>query len=169
MTDNRQSLSADLASKIRIDILSEELRNGEKITEQALSERYKVSRTPIREALKNLETEGLIEMIPNRGAFVRGLSVDDFRDLYTLRKVYEVQAICWAVERATKTDIENIEESLDFMAFLTYALTYPLYPPFSSAISALFSYISLKHMFCTTLIKMQVREPFLFFSNNPTT
>ena len=119
MTDNRQSLSADLASKIRIEILGEKLRDGEKITEQALSERYGVSRTPIREALKNLETEGLIEMIPNRGAFVKGLTDDDLRDLYTLRKINEMQVIRWAIERATKAEIENIEESLDFMAFYT--------------------------------------------------
>ena len=119
MTDGRQSLSADLASKIRIEILAEKLHSGDKITEQTLSERYGVSRTPVREALKNLEAEGLIEMIPNRGAFVTGLTDDDLRDLYTLRMVNEMQAIRWAVERATKSEIENIEESLDFMAFYT--------------------------------------------------
>jgi DNA-binding GntR family transcriptional regulator len=119
MTENGQSLSTDLAGKIRMEILSEQLKSGEKITEQTLSERYGVSRTPVREALKNLEAEGLIEMIPNRGAFVTGLTEDDLRDLYTLRMAYEMQAIRWAASRATKAEIESIEESLDFMAFYT--------------------------------------------------
>jgi DNA-binding GntR family transcriptional regulator len=119
MSDGRQSLSADLAGKIRIEILAEQLKSGEKITEQSMSERYGVSRTPVREALKNLEAEGLIVMIPNRGAFVAGLSDDDLRDLYTLRMVDEMQAIRWATCRATKAEIEAIEESLDFMAFYT--------------------------------------------------
>jgi DNA-binding GntR family transcriptional regulator len=119
MSDGRQSLSVDLASKIRIEILAEQLKNGEKITEQTMSERYGVSRTPVREALKNLEAEGLIVMIPNRGAFVSGLTADDLRDLYTLRVVYETQAIRWAACRATAEETEAIEESLDFMAFYT--------------------------------------------------
>jgi DNA-binding GntR family transcriptional regulator len=119
MSDGRQSLSADLSGKIRIEILAGQLKNGDKITEQAISERYGVSRTPVREALKNLEAEGLIMMIPNRGAFVTGLPVDDLRDLYTLRMVGEMQAIRWAAVRATKAEIEAIEESLDFMAFYT--------------------------------------------------
>jgi DNA-binding GntR family transcriptional regulator len=117
--ETQTSLSSDLATRIRIEILSEKLLPGAKITEQSLSQKFGVSRTPVREALKNLESEGLIEMIPNRGAFVVGLSESDLRDLYTLRKVSEMQAVRWAVERRTRDDMEGIEESLDFMVFYT--------------------------------------------------
>ncbi|MDR3304713.1 MAG: GntR family transcriptional regulator [Clostridiales Family XIII bacterium] len=117
--DVQTSLSTDLAEKIRIEILSERLRPGAKITELSLSRMFGVSRTPVREALKNLDTEGLIDMIPNRGAFVVGLSMDDLKDLYALRTSAEVQAVRWAVERRTADEMEGIEESLDFMIFYT--------------------------------------------------
>jgi DNA-binding GntR family transcriptional regulator len=65
------SLSEDLAARIREDILSGKLTDGSKLTEQTICDKYKVSRTPVREALSKLEVEGLIENIPNRGAFIR--------------------------------------------------------------------------------------------------
>jgi len=119
MPENTRLLSTDLAGKLRIEILTEKLRPNEKLTEQVICDKYGVSRTPVREALKNLETEGLIEMIPNRGSFVVGLSDDDMRDLFILRLQNEVQAVKWAIERRTKDEMESIEESLDFMRFYT--------------------------------------------------
>ena len=119
MTENARLLSADIAGNLRIEILAERLRPGEKLTEQAISERYGASRTPVREALRNLEAEGLVEMIPNRGAFVVGLSADDIRDLYLIRMQSEMQAVRWAIVRRTKEEMEAIEESLDFMSFYT--------------------------------------------------
>ncbi|MCL2111176.1 MAG: GntR family transcriptional regulator [Clostridiales bacterium] len=114
-----RTLSTDLADKMRIEILGEQLKPGEKLTEQALCASYNVSRTPVREALKNLDAEGLIEIIPNRGAFVVGLSENDIRDLYTLRIQSEMQAVHWAIERRTKEEMASIEENLDFMRFYT--------------------------------------------------
>lgn len=119
MSDSARPLSADLTGKLRIEILTEQIRPGEKLTELAISENYGVSRTPVREALKNLEAEGLVEMIPNRGAFVVGLSAEDIRDLFILRMQGEMQAVRWAVERRAKAEMEEIEESLDFMRFYT--------------------------------------------------
>ena len=119
MSENVRLLSSDLVGKIRIEILAERIRTGEKLTEQKICSQFGVSRTPVREALKNLEAEGLVEMIPNRGAFVVGLSKDDIRDLYAIRIQNEMQAVRWAVERRTKEEMESIEESLDFMRFYT--------------------------------------------------
>jgi len=119
MPENTRLLSTDLAGKLRFEILTEKLRPNEKLTEQVICDKYGVSRTPVREALKNLETEGLIEMIPNRGSFVVGLSDGDMRDLFILRLQNEVQAVRWAIERRTKDEMEAIEESLDFMRFYT--------------------------------------------------
>ena len=119
MSENARLLSTDLVGKLRIEILAERMRQGEKLTEQAICGQFGVSRTPVREALKNLEAEGLIEIIPNRGAFVIGLSKDDIRDLYIIRMQNEMQAVRWAIERRTKEEMESIEESLDFMRFYT--------------------------------------------------
>ncbi len=117
--DSQRPLSTDLTDSLRIEILAERTRPGTKLTENAICERYKVSRTPVREALKNLEKEGLVEIVTNRGAFAIGLSGEDIRDLFTLRRHYEVQAVWWAIERRTKEELEAIEESLDFMRFYT--------------------------------------------------
>lgn len=117
--DSKLLLSSDLLQKIRIDILAERLMPGTKITEQSLGEKYGVSRTPVREALRHLSSEGLVEMIPNRGAFVIGLSSDDVKDLFILRQLNEIQAIKWAIERRTEEEMEAIEESFDFMVFYT--------------------------------------------------
>ena len=119
MPENVRPLSTDLTSNLRIEILAERIRPDEKLTEQAICKNYGVSRTPVRESLKALEAEGLVKMIPNRGAFVIGLSAGDIRDLYVLRTQSEMQAVRWAVERRTKDEMEAIEESLDFMHFYT--------------------------------------------------
>jgi len=119
MGENARLLSSDLVGKLRIEILTERIHPGEKLTEQTICGQFGVSRTPVREALKNLEAEGLIEIIPNRGAFAIGLSKDDIRDLYAIRMHNEMQAVRWAIERRTKEEMESIEESLDFMRFYT--------------------------------------------------
>ncbi|MBR0598828.1 GntR family transcriptional regulator [Sinanaerobacter chloroacetimidivorans] len=112
-------LSSDLFTNLRKDILQGKLRQGEKLTEQQICDTYHVSRTPVREAFKQLELEGLIETIPNRGAFVIGFSPQDFEDMYELRKSYEVLAVKWAIERITKEEFEKLEEAFEFMEFYT--------------------------------------------------
>ncbi len=113
------ALSTDLFSSLRKDILQGRLRQGEKLTEQQVCDEYKVSRTPVREAFKQLELEGFIETIPNRGAFVSGFTPQDIRDMYELRKSYEILAVRWALERITKDEYEKLEEAFEFMEFYT--------------------------------------------------
>jgi len=112
-------LSTDLFFKIKEDILSGRLKSNQKLTEQTICDKYKVSRTPVREALLQLEMEGLIENVPNRGAFVLGLSSQDVEDIYTLRKLYEVQAVKWAISRITEDEMDELEETFEFMEFYT--------------------------------------------------
>ncbi len=116
---SNQPLSTNLFSKLQVDILSGKLRSGEKLTEKRICDEYKVSRTPVREALRQLEMDGLIENIPNRGAFVIGLSPQDIDDMYVLRKAYEVQAVRWAIDRITDEEMEVLEETFEFMEFYT--------------------------------------------------
>ena len=110
---------ADLLSGLRKDILIKKYPKGYKLTEQTISLEYGTSRTPVREALKQLESEGLIEMIPNRGAFVLGLSEQDVRDMFELRKIYEIQAVKWAILRITDQELASLEETFEFMEFYT--------------------------------------------------
>jgi len=113
------ALSTDLFSSLRKDILQGKLSQGDKLTEQQICDEYNVSRTPVREAFRQLELEGFIETIPNRGAFVVGFSSQDIQDMYELRKSYEVLAVKWAVERITKEEYEKLEEAFEFMEFYT--------------------------------------------------
>ena len=114
-----QPLSAGLYTELQKDILSGALPDGSKLTEQAVCKRYNVSRTPVREALRQLEADGLIENIPNRGAYVTGLSKRDISDLFDLRALFEVQAVEWAIKRMESADIDRLSESLEFMEFYT--------------------------------------------------
>lgn len=114
-----QPLSSNLYTELQEDILTGRLRPGDKLTEQKICNEYKVSRTPVREALRQLEMDGLIENIPNRGAFVLGLSDQDVEDLHVLRQAGEIQAVRWAIERITEEEMDELEETFEFMEFYT--------------------------------------------------
>lgn len=116
---NSKSLAENLFSALQQDILTGKLKPQEKLTEQRICDEYGVSRTPVREALHQLEKDGLIENIPNRGAFVIGFTEQDIADMYELRSTYEVQAVKWAVERITEDELERLEETFEFMKFYT--------------------------------------------------
>ncbi len=113
------SLPQNLFNKLRDDILQGKIARGEKLTEQRICQDYNVSRTPVREAFQKLELDGLIQIIPNRGAFVIGLSMQDIEDMYELRKAYEAIAVKWAIERMTDKEFEELEEAYDIMEFYT--------------------------------------------------
>ena len=112
-------MSSGLLAKLQKDILTGRFQPGDKLTEQALCREYGVSRTPIREALRQLEESGLVENRLNRGAFVVGMSQQDYEDMFELRKVYEAQAVRWAIERITDEEMEKLEETFEFMEFYT--------------------------------------------------
>ena len=113
------NISIGLVERLRGDILSEKLYPGQKLTEKEICDEYKVSRTPVRESLKTLETEGLIELIPNRGAFVIGFSLGDMKDILELRKTYEILSVKWAIERIYEDELENLEKCFEYMKFYT--------------------------------------------------
>lgn len=85
------TLSEELARLLRAAIVENELPPGERITEEAIAERYGVSRTPVREALRVLTREALLEYRPHAGYAVAAVSLDDLDDLYTIRVSIEEQ------------------------------------------------------------------------------
>ncbi len=124
MTDNREfsptsSLTEEIADVVRERILRGEYEIGEKIKENQIATELRVSRTPIREAFKLLENEGLIDYIPNRGCFAKGFTKQDVEDIYTVRGSLEELAVMWAVERILPEEITALEEQCDMMEFYT--------------------------------------------------
>ena len=104
---------------LRQAIITGEFSPGERLMEIKLANKLGVSRTPVREALRQLEADGLIENIPNRGAYVTALSKRDISDLFDLRSLFEIQAIEWAIKRMSSEDIDDLRETLEFMEFYT--------------------------------------------------
>ena len=113
------SLSANLFTEIQNDILDGRLRPGDKLTEASVSERYQVSRTPVRECLARLEEIGLIELLPNRGAFVKGVPQRDAEDLFALFSAAEPLAAAWAAERITEEEMEELAEAFEYLQYYT--------------------------------------------------
>lgn len=114
---NLISLSDEVSNTIKERILKGEYHIGEKLKENQIAYELKVSRTPIREALKQLEKEGLVESIPNRGSFVLGLTKRDIEDIYAVRAAVEVLAADWAVSRITGEELKQLREVFDLMEF----------------------------------------------------
>jgi DNA-binding GntR family transcriptional regulator len=88
-TDERRALVDKLAATLQARVLSGSLPSGTRLRQEALATEFGVSRTPVREALRKLQASGLIELRPNRGALVRGLSPREIRDAYEVRAELE--------------------------------------------------------------------------------
>lgn len=97
---------------LRQAIISGGLEPGARLTERELTEMMGVSRTVVREALRQLETEGLIENIPHKGPVVRTLSLEEARDLYAVRAVLEGFAARLFAEKANGGQRERLEAAL---------------------------------------------------------
>lgn len=98
---------------IREAIMDGRLEPGQRLKEEELARELGISRTPVREALLILQTEGLLEATPNRGATVRTYDADGLSDLYMLRAALEGLAARLAAERVTKRDLAKLRKSCD--------------------------------------------------------
>jgi DNA-binding GntR family transcriptional regulator len=103
---------------IRDAILGGGLQPGERLKEEALAQSFDISRTPVREALRLLQMEGLVEFAPNRGATVRTYSVDDLREIYTLRALLEGHAARRAAQWMTPESLEQLQAMCERFAEL---------------------------------------------------
>lgn len=111
------NLTAKAYSDIRENILKGVYKQGQALTECFLSKELDMSRTPIREALKQLELNELIELSPNRCAIVRGINVQDIKDIYDIRSYIEGEAARLVAERITDEEIGSLEEIVDLGDF----------------------------------------------------
>src|SRR3982751_1113296 len=94
-------------------ILEGELKPGERLRAEALAQRFGTSRTPIREALLQLEAHGLVEVEPNRGAVVKTFAPAALRDLYEVRALLEPHAAARAATRIRAEDVTRLEALCD--------------------------------------------------------
>jgi DNA-binding GntR family transcriptional regulator len=104
------TLHDELLAALRDFIVEGNLADGARVPERALCERFNISRTPLREALKVLAAEGLIELLPNRGARIRELRPDDVRELFDVMGGLEALAGRLACERISEDEIVAIEQ-----------------------------------------------------------
>lgn len=111
-TTDKYSLRGRVFTKIRDDILNGRYKDHEELKEIRIGKELGVSRTPVREALRQLELEGLVQIIPNRGAFVTGISAKDVRDIYMIRALLEGLCARWATEHITREQMEAMEENV---------------------------------------------------------
>lgn len=104
------SLRGRVFQTIRERILTGHYKENEELREAVLGEELGVSRTPVREALRQLELEGLVEIIPNKGAYVTGISKKDVQDIYAIRSLLEGLSARWAAENITEEQLDRMEE-----------------------------------------------------------
>ncbi|MPN18570.1 HTH-type transcriptional repressor RspR [bioreactor metagenome] len=97
---------------LRNTIISGKIPVGERIVEKEYAERLNISRTPVREALRALEMEELVEYIPRLGVVVKRISIEDVFEIYKIRQHLEVLAAVSAMDNITEDEIKEIEELL---------------------------------------------------------
>ena len=106
------SLRGIVFRRLREDILSGVYKEHDELRENTIGEELGVSRTPVREALRQLELEGLVSIIPNKGAYVTGISSKDVQDIYKIRSMLEGLCARWATRYITKEQIGELEEAI---------------------------------------------------------
>jgi len=107
---DKYSLTGRVFQRLRTDILVGKYGNNEEMKENTIATDLGVSRTPVREALRQLELEGLVKIIPNRGAFVNGITEKDIHDIYVIRSYLEGVSARWACENITEEALNELEE-----------------------------------------------------------
>lgn len=110
--DLYQPLREVVYETLREAIRSGVLESGERLMEIQVAEELGVSRTPVREAIRRLEAEGLVIMIPRRGTYVSDLSLRDISDVFEIREALEGLAVGLAAERITDSELEELERMM---------------------------------------------------------
>lgn len=110
--DNYKPLRELVFESLREAIIASKLKPGERLMEIQLAEDLGVSRTPVREAIRKLELEGFVVMIPRKGAYVAGISMKDIADVFEIRGALEGLAASLAAERVTEEELESMEREL---------------------------------------------------------
>ncbi len=109
------ALADQIAAHLREKILTGVLKGGDQLLEDTLKGEFGVSRTPLREAFRVLEKEGLVEILPRKGTFVRKITKKDIEENFPVRAVLEGLAARFAYANLTRSDIDEMEEAFSLM------------------------------------------------------
>jgi DNA-binding GntR family transcriptional regulator len=104
-----------IVKDLKKEIARGKMEPGQRLTEVSLCEKYKVGRSKVREALRRLEAEGFVQIIPNTGAVVKELAQKDIEQIYDLMGVLEGLAVRVAAPLVSQNDIDQIEEFVEKM------------------------------------------------------
>jgi DNA-binding GntR family transcriptional regulator len=111
----RSNLALDVATRLRDLMARGDLPPGTHLVESEVAQKLGISRGPLREALRILETEGLVRSFPGRGSYVAEISAKDVQEIYSLRAILEEEALRLAIQKATADDISGLEATLHSM------------------------------------------------------
>ena len=142
-----RTLRENVADEIRMKILNGDMKPGDKIIEQELASEFGISRGPVREALRQLEQEGMVEYSRNVGCSVRHIGMDDVYEIYYMRANYEMMAVRLYNAPFPQETIEKMEQVLEQMKQLhkeEYRKVFELDNEFHEAILDLVSFKRLK-------------------------
>jgi DNA-binding GntR family transcriptional regulator len=115
------ALREQVLAELRRRIVDGDYAQGERLTETRLADDFGVSRNPVREALRVVEAEGFVQILPRRGAVVATLDETAVRDLFAVREQLETLAAGLAAERATAKDVTRLRRLLDEASAATEA------------------------------------------------
>ena len=105
----REGLKKEIYDYLLDSIATSKIKPGEAIAEQEISDSLGVSRTPVREVMKQLEAEGIVRHFPSRGTFVETLTIQDVEEIFELRELFEQMALKRAIVLATDEELEAAE------------------------------------------------------------
>ena len=113
-----KTLRESIVDIIRKRIINRELQPGQKIVEQELAKEFQTSRAPIREALRELENEGLVEYVRNAGCSVKEITFEESFEIYLMRANYEIMAVRLLGGKIPEETLQEMEEILERMKSL---------------------------------------------------
>lgn len=113
--EERELLNQKVYRALKEAILKGEIAKGEKLIESQIAQQLGTSRTPVREAINRLAVEGLVELVPNQGAFVAEISMEDIEEVFQIRSVLEGLAVRLFARRSTDEHLRELEIKLGEM------------------------------------------------------
>ena len=176
MTSSSVQTAAGLVSdQLRRKIFEKALVSGQRLPEVAIAKELQVSRTPVREALRRLENEGLVQIIPGWGACLASPTRQEIIDTYEVRENLEIMAIRKAARQITPLQICRLQEQIDaehetfakrnLESYLTVNDNFHIIIAESSGNNTLVGYI--KNILSRTFVQMIFFESFFDFDTNP--
>ena len=163
---NPASLHDHAAQRLRQMLVEGKIKPGAKLNERELSEALKVSRTPLREAIKMLAAEGLVELLPNRGAIAVALTEDDVLNTFEVMAGLEAQSGELAAERITDAELAEIRAMHFEMLAAWTRRDLPAYYRINAAIHSAINVAAKNPVLASTYARVNARLQALRFRSN---